>query len=279
MAAGQFAEAERAFQQALDSQRRWAQEPVRPEEQAAKREMVREEEVTLLNFLGALCHEAGKLKEAEEVYRQAAALLLPDDGPTKRGGRIGFWIEPALTRRGLGDVLWDTGRPQAASAAYRDVLSYLETFRQRAEKHPPRGRIIRPWSELAWLLTTCPDGQLRDSARAAQLAREGMEWASQQFDKEAHTGFREILAVAQYQSGDAKAGLEVLESVTLRDPHSCALVFFEAMVRQKLGDGKRAAQAFDRGVEWMARNRPTDPELRRLRAEAAALVDVPQKKD
>jgi hypothetical protein len=50
--------------------------------------------------------------------------------------------------------------------------------------------------------------------------------------------------------------------------------FFLAMAHWQRGDKKQARQWYDTAVRWMEKNKPQDDELRRFRAEAAALLGV-----
>ncbi|HZT80473.1 MAG TPA: hypothetical protein VFA26_09630, partial [Gemmataceae bacterium] len=46
-------------------------------------------------------------------------LLRPDDYVFKWGSSTEFWLQPVLTRRGLGDAPWDVGRNQRRSPLRR----------------------------------------------------------------------------------------------------------------------------------------------------------------
>ena len=49
------------------------------------------------------------------------------------------------------------------------------------------------------------------------------------------------------------------------------------MAHWQLGDKKQARQWYDKAVSWMDKNKPQDDELRRFRAEAEALLGIPEK--
>jgi hypothetical protein len=51
--------------------------------------------------------------------------------------------------------------------------------------------------------------------------------------------------------------------------------FFLAMAHWQLGEKDEARKYYDKAVAWMDKNKPDDEELRRFRAEAAALLGVP----
>jgi hypothetical protein len=48
---------------------------------------------------------------------------------------------------------------------------------------------------------------------------------------------------------------------------------------EKLGDKKKAREWYDRATRWMDKNKSTDEELRRFRAEAAQVLGADKKKD
>jgi hypothetical protein len=52
-------------------------------------------------------------------------------------------------------------------------------------------------------------------------------------------------------------------------------LFFLAMTSWHQGNPKAAREIYDRAVAWTDTNKPDDPELRDLRAEAAALLGQP----
>jgi hypothetical protein len=50
--------------------------------------------------------------------------------------------------------------------------------------------------------------------------------------------------------------------------------FFLAMCHWQLRDGYKARSWYDQAVQWMDKNNPQNEELRRFRAEAAALLGI-----
>jgi hypothetical protein len=51
-------------------------------------------------------------------------------------------------------------------------------------------------------------------------------------------------------------------------------LFFLAMAYTRLGDKAQGLQWYGKAAAWMDKNKPQDPELRRLRDEAAALLEL-----
>ena len=50
--------------------------------------------------------------------------------------------------------------------------------------------------------------------------------------------------------------------------------FLLAMAHWQLGDKEQSRKWYDRAVEWMEKNQPSDENLRRFRSEAAALLGI-----
>ena len=55
--------------------------------------------------------------------------------------------------------------------------------------------------------------------------------------------------------------------------------FFLAMAHWQLSEKDKAREFYDRAVQWMDKNQPTNEELLRFRAEAAEQLGVKEKKD
>jgi tetratricopeptide (TPR) repeat protein len=126
---------------------------------------------------------------------------------------------------------------------------------------------------LAWALATCPDVKLRDSQRAVELAQEAVE-ASPMDASSLGT-----LGTALYHAGEYQAAVTKLEkAIELRgteNPNSTAMnAFFLAMAHGQLGNIVKAHQWYDRAGRIMEKNQPKDPQLRRFRAEAEAVLAI-----
>jgi tetratricopeptide (TPR) repeat protein len=192
------------------------------------------------------------LAEAEHAIRRALAVA------EKGGGR-----ELALAYAGVGRLLWETGK-----------LAESQQHFQRARELWERMMAISPKSvesrlELALLLADWPDPQLRVPDRAVSLAREAV-------DQSPHlVAARDALGVALYRAGAAKdATGPLMRSVEMSSGGEVNTWFFLAMALGLAGDKDRARLWYDKATDWTATKRPKDPELLRLRAEAAALLGL-----
>jgi Flp pilus assembly protein TadD/Leucine-rich repeat (LRR) protein len=123
----------------------------------------------------------------------------------------------------------------------------------------------------AWILATCPDAKLRDPKEAVALAKTATELAPQQ------STYWTTLGAAQVRAGDGKAAVEALnKAVQMGNPNGGDSFdyFFLAMAHQQLGADQQADEWYDKAVDWMEDNKPQNEELRRIRAEAAALLGI-----
>ena len=122
-------------------------------------------------------------------------------------------------------------------------------------------------NELAWFLATSSNPRWRDPARAVRLAKKAV--AVQQDS----ANCRNTLGVAHYCNGDYKdAVTELKRAMDLRSAGDSFDWFFLAMAHWRLGESDLARTWFDRAVQWMDKYNPQDDELRRIRAEAEALL-------
>jgi serine/threonine protein kinase/Flp pilus assembly protein TadD len=127
----------------------------------------------------------------------------------------------------------------------------------------------RALNNIAWYLATLPVPQIRDPARAVEMARKAVEKAPQS------SSYRNTLGVARYRARDWKGAIEALEKAEALEPEKNLAIngFFLAMASWQLGQKRDARIWFDKAAAQMEKNRSTD-ERRRFRAEAAALMGL-----
>jgi tetratricopeptide (TPR) repeat protein len=122
---------------------------------------------------------------------------------------------------------------------------------------------------FAWLLTNHPDPKKRDPQRAVRLARQAVELAAQ------NGNYWSTLGAAYYRAGAWKEAQTALEtSIRLRKGANSFQWFFLAMAHHQLSHSEDARKYFDQAIEWMRTHQPDYEELRRIRAEAGALLNV-----
>jgi tetratricopeptide (TPR) repeat protein len=157
----------------------------------------------------------------------------------------------------LADGLRSKGNLAGALAAVRDA--------QATEPDSPAFNNC-----LAWLLTICPDTELRDAPRAVELAQKAVDAAPSSWE------CLRTLGVAQHFAGDDEAAVQALmRSLELR-PSGDAFDYFPlAAAHQRLGHKEEARNWYDKGVAWMAaKKQPYAAELAVLRADAEALLGI-----
>jgi serine/threonine protein kinase len=122
-------------------------------------------------------------------------------------------------------------------------------------------------SRLAWVFATVPVAELRDPARATELAKRSVDLGP------SVGGNWLTLGVAQYRAGDDDAAIAALDkSMALQHGGNGYDWFFLAMAHARSGRQDNARGWYDRAVGWVDQNRPDDDELRRFQEEAAQLL-------
>ncbi len=185
--------------------------------------------------------------------------------PTKDERRLQF----LQSRMALAFASTQHGRFLDAKDAYFRLISDLESVPLNSMARGYSSLIAEANNNLAWLLATCPDAELRDPPEALRLARCAVEVEPQQGN------FWNTLGVACYRAGeldDAKKALE--KSLELRNAGDSFDWFFLALVDVKRGNVNQAREWYDKAVAWYRNNRPNDQELFHFNVEAAAAIGL-----
>jgi serine/threonine protein kinase len=209
-----------------------------------------------------LKNRSGSLDQ-ERVYREVLELSekLAAQSPTLVGHRF----HAAYWHNALGGLLKATGRTPEAANAYRQATVHYRAAIELNPNHVPSLK------DLAWILSTAPDSQLRNPREAVLLAERAMRLMP------TSSSTRSILGVARYRAGDYRAAIAGLrnwdESGHGGEPSLHA--FLLAMAHRQLGERDEARRWYEKAVESM-KTRPNDDELLRFRSEAAALLGRPE---
>jgi serine/threonine protein kinase len=201
----------------------------------------------------------GKVQEAEGDYQQALDLfgkLNP-----KESDQLRAYPDIARLESAHGELLWSRGKKQTARDCFRRAE---EAWRQVKEPGNARRH-----AGLAWLLATCADEDFRKLEEAVALSEKAVAGRPSDYLMWRTRGAA-LLRVGRHQ-GAAEA-LE--KAVQVGEGGDALSWFFLAMARWRLGDREKAKERFDQAARWAETNRPHDPELRRIRAEAGALLGV-----
>jgi tetratricopeptide (TPR) repeat protein len=207
-------------------------------------------------FLALVFHNEGRLEEATNLLEEALHLF---------GRTVGLEHHDTLwAMRNLALVLGEQGRMEES---FKMNERALELFRRI--QGPQHEDTLRAMNNLAWFLATAEDPKFRDPRRAVELAKEAVGRHPKY-----STGWN-TLGVAHNRAGDWKGAMAALQkSVVLRKGGDSNDWFFLAMAHWQLGEKDKARTWYDRAVLWMGKNQPKNPELKRFRAEAEALLQV-----
>jgi serine/threonine protein kinase len=221
------------------------------------------------NYLGiALRQQPAQAGAAARHHRQAIKLCdqlvaeVPDQPRYRR--------ELARGHYALGVAHCVGGRWAEAEASFRQAIVVCGPLGAEVDPPPNRPPILPSvHNDLAWLLATCPDAKVRDPKRAVGLARKAVEL-------DPRAGYWNTLGVAEYRAGNDTEALAALQkAMALTKGGNGFDWFIVAMAHARL-DNKDAARAwYAKAVAWMEKEQPGNEELRRFRAEAAAVLGVP----
>jgi serine/threonine protein kinase/Flp pilus assembly protein TadD len=216
-------------------------------------------------------------QQLDEAVRFATAAV------ALRPRNAGAWYKLAedLGRRGRVDEQIACGRKAIALAPefptpYFVLSGALEAQARRDEAIAVlrKAADLRPndpddLNAVAWLLATSQYSELRDPARAVDLAQKAVDLAPDE------AGNWNTLGAALYRARTWKGSIVALEnSMALGGGGNSFDWFFLAMTHWQLGRLAEARLWYDRAAQWMERHEPEDPELRRLRAEAAEVLGL-----
>jgi serine/threonine protein kinase/tetratricopeptide (TPR) repeat protein len=160
-----------------------------------------------------------------------------------------------------GDLMRKAGRRTDAEKSYQRAL---ETWEELVGEYPD---VAINYRELARFLAQAPVDQLRNLERATELATRATDLAP---DEPAswHT-----LGMVHHAAGrwdEARVALE--KSLKIQSEVGGSAWLLLAMTQWQLGDRVAAQRSYRQAVEWMEKNGQDNKDLRRLRAQAAALL-------
>jgi tetratricopeptide (TPR) repeat protein len=201
----------------------------------------------------------GDVSETVKAYRKSLELHLiaAESEPDDWSG----WWQLGQVHGHFGRALDDLGRPHEAAEQFR----YAENCFDRAARRSPS--VATPLSNFSMLLATCPCAEVRNPVRAVELAERAVS-----LEPRGALAWR-ALGMAHYAAGHDDDAITALEkSMEIRSGGGGYDWFFLAMAFARRGDRNQARKWYDKAVAWMDVLSPLDPELRRFRDEAAALL-------
>jgi tetratricopeptide (TPR) repeat protein len=218
----------------------------------------------------AACQEAVRLRPDLQLayYYLGEALARKgqwDDAIRARTEAVRLSPPQSLPARlcNLGLALGMKGRWEEATAAYRRAV--------KGDDHGDK-RFARVHNDAAWFLATCPDPRFRDPGEAVRLAKRAVE-----LDPGEGTLWN-TLGAASYRAGEWQGAVDALNrSMDLRKGGDGWDWLFLAMAQWRLGNREQARKRYDQAVQWAEQNQPENEDVRRLRAEAAAVLGIDSK--
>jgi serine/threonine protein kinase/Flp pilus assembly protein TadD len=227
-----------------------------------------------------IVEQMGRREEAEKLYRQAL-----DD---YEGLIADFPLIPryrhsvVVASNALGSLLMGIGRLAETEAAFRKALAQSEKLAADHSSEPDfQSGLGAALNNLAWVLIEGkqPQEARRLAERAIACQRKALGINPKHPTYLLYLGNHwNTLGVAHCRIGEWQAAVAALnESMKLRKGGNSNDWFFLAIAHWRLGDKEQAREWYDKAVQWMDKNEPRDEDLRRYRAEAAALLKINEK--
>lgn len=170
-------------------------------------------------------------------------------------------------------VSTSSGNFLAAREAYKGLISRAESIDDGSRMAGDNAIIAEAENNLAWLLATCPQIEIRDSREAVKHARVAV-------DLEPNTGnYWNTLGVAFYRNGEWNLAYDALNrSMRLRGNGGDSFDwFFLAMIDHRQGRKDGATEWYDKAVTWYHTHQTlNDNELYRFQIEAARELGLPE---
>jgi tetratricopeptide (TPR) repeat protein len=170
----------------------------------------------------------------------------------------------------LEEILRAQGKLDDAIAEIRQVLTEQKKMAAVSPQWTAayQMRLANLLDDQAWPLLTGGDPKSRDPKRALDLAQEAAALTPNE------AACLKTLGVARYRAGDWKAAVEALDKSRQLYADDSVTLFFLSMAHGQLNEKDKGRTFFDSAAQWRMGFGLTEEELRRLCAEAAALLGL-----
>jgi len=212
--------------------------------------------VSTVHLMAGLLDGKGQAAEAEEMRRQ-----LEDD------------IVAVAAR--LSEPQFRDRRRMWANQLTSGQLPFFDSSRRRDVMINQRLALIldsdnaNALNNLAWSLACVPGEPWFNPKEGLALARKAVALEPNEW------GYLNTLGVAAFRASDWETAAKVFHQATTFTGGGAYDFFFLAMTYWHQGKEQEAREMYNRAVAWMEKNKPDDTELRKFRAEAAALLGQP----
>jgi tetratricopeptide (TPR) repeat protein len=199
----------------------------------------------------------------EEMVQSQRTELIPHDDKTRRN------------LDALANCYAALGRHAEGLRIREQILNVYQEV-QHKDVNGVEGWLL---NQLAWSLATCPDPNFRDAQRAVRLAQQATSYPP--LANMTAGSYWPTLGVAYYRAGNWNQALEAFEKGReLQQSPASRDWFFQGMAHWRLGHKDEARRYYDLADYGMGMFGPTyqNEELRRLRAEAAEVLGLKEKK-
>jgi len=211
-----------------------------------------------LSHLGQTLHLAGEHEQADQTLQKAIDTLSSVIPQSPQ-----LLDKMAFIHQHRANLLLDIGSRDRAIlelGSARAEWEELASANRAAAEHR---------HHLAWFLANCTVPELRNPAKAVEIADRLVA------EVEDNAVFRSTLGVAHYRNANwVLATSELEKAVGLRSTEHGLDRFFLAMARWQTGEKEAARDDYDRGLKWLESNLPHNLELRRVQREAAELLKL-----
>jgi tetratricopeptide (TPR) repeat protein len=221
----------------------------------------RQRYATSLAHLAQVLHRRGSDDQAAEAMGKSMQILgdLLAEFPDVPGYRSVI----AHVQQRAGEIYREMGRIPESDDAFRRAAQLWGGIVEE-------GASPADLEAYAWFLAACPSLEHRDPQEARKLAENALLQAPQ------NPRYRGTLAAAHYRAGDWESVLSVVPGDLMQPSDGDARAwFFRAMAHAKLDNREAAAQDYQAGCSWMQENCPDHPDLKRIREETAATLELP----
>jgi len=214
------------------------------------------------SHLGQTLHLLGDIEAADQAFQMAVEMLTK---PAAKSPLVRDSLASIHQHRG---TLWESqGRHEEAAREFglaKQIWTELASAAGAAAEHR---------YHLAWLLTNCQRGELRDPQKAAILARELTVEAP------GNPAYWNCLGVASYRLGLWDSSAQTLEKARgLRGFDDARDWFFLAMAHWQLKRVGQAWEEYRRARQAFEKTMPGSLEVRRIAEEASRLIEGGQGK-
>jgi len=210
------------------------------------------------SHLGQTLGLMGQQDKIDGAFQAAVATLEKlTDKPSSSQEKL------ALVHQHWGNTLHDAGKHDEARKRFKESNEVWAAL-VASDKASPDHR-----HNYARFLVDCPVNDLRDAEAAIEILKQ----LTQQTPR--NPIYWNTLGTAFYRNEAWQSSVDALQRTEEeRESKQGRGLFILAMAKWQLNDRDEATKAYKAGLEWLEKTLPSNPDLRRIQREAAALLGV-----